>query len=251
SCKKRGFCGSCMARRMSDTAIHLVDSVIPPVPTPMRYLMAYDGKALNQVINSFTGIIFSWLRKKTKQARIKIKSFQVQPGSVIFVQRFGSALNLNLHLHGQFSDGIFEKTESGEIVFHKTPAPSRVHRWLQKQDLNQEQSLLAHCYNSSLRYLSAFGPNAGKPLMRVFENMPVYNQSREERTVAGFNLHASIGIAAEDRQGLERLLGYMGRPPLSENRLSKTKDGKLILRLKTPWGDGTSKIILSPPAFVR
>lgn len=121
SCKKRGFCGSCMARRMSETATHLMDSVIPAiatrqwvlsVPVPMRYLMAYDGQALNQVINSFTGTIFSWLRKKAKQAINNIKFSQMQAGGVIFVQRFGSALNLNLHLHGQFSDGIFEKTDS-------------------------------------------------------------------------------------------------------------------------------------------
>lgn len=87
--------------------------------------------------------------------------------------------------------------------------------------------------------------------MRVFENIPEDSQLREERTVAGFNLHASIGIAAEDRHGLERLLRYMGRPPLSEERLSKTKDGKLILRLKTPWSDGTSKIILSPLELIE
>jgi hypothetical protein len=32
SCKLRGFCPSCGARRMSQTAAHLVDPVIPHVP---------------------------------------------------------------------------------------------------------------------------------------------------------------------------------------------------------------------------
>lgn len=32
SCKRRGFCPSCGARRMSHTAAHLVDHVIPQVP---------------------------------------------------------------------------------------------------------------------------------------------------------------------------------------------------------------------------
>ncbi|MFN9744547.1 MAG: transposase zinc-binding domain-containing protein [Betaproteobacteria bacterium] len=32
SCKRRGFCPSCGARRMSQTAAHLVDHVIPHVP---------------------------------------------------------------------------------------------------------------------------------------------------------------------------------------------------------------------------
>ncbi len=32
SCKRRGFCPSCGARRMAETAAHLVDHVIPHVP---------------------------------------------------------------------------------------------------------------------------------------------------------------------------------------------------------------------------
>ncbi len=32
SCKRRGFCPSCGARRMSETAAHLVDSVLPQQP---------------------------------------------------------------------------------------------------------------------------------------------------------------------------------------------------------------------------
>ena len=36
SCKKRGFCPSCVARRTSDAAAHLVDDVLPEVPTRQR-----------------------------------------------------------------------------------------------------------------------------------------------------------------------------------------------------------------------
>ena len=32
SCKRRSFCPSCGARRMAETAAHLVEHVIPPVP---------------------------------------------------------------------------------------------------------------------------------------------------------------------------------------------------------------------------
>ena len=32
SCKKRGFCPSCGGRRMSESAIHLVDEVLPNKP---------------------------------------------------------------------------------------------------------------------------------------------------------------------------------------------------------------------------
>ena len=49
SCKRRGFCPSCAARRMAQTAAHLVECVLPWVPTrqwvvsvpiPLRYWMA-------------------------------------------------------------------------------------------------------------------------------------------------------------------------------------------------------------------
>src|SRR5262249_57334990 len=49
SCKRRGFCPSCAGRRMVQTAAHLVERVIPWVPTrqwvvsvpvPLRYWMA-------------------------------------------------------------------------------------------------------------------------------------------------------------------------------------------------------------------
>lgn len=51
SCKRRGFCPSCGARRMAQTSSHLIDHVIPHVPVrqwvlslpiPLR-LMAETG----------------------------------------------------------------------------------------------------------------------------------------------------------------------------------------------------------------
>jgi hypothetical protein len=57
--KRRGFCPSCGARRMSQTAAHLVDHVIPHVPvrqwvlslpSPLRVLRADAGQALEQEV---------------------------------------------------------------------------------------------------------------------------------------------------------------------------------------------------------
>jgi len=73
---------------------------------------------------------------------------------------------------------------------------------------------------------------------------------RAERTIAGFNLHASLPIGANDRARLERQLRYMGRPPLSEERLTKTAQGKIVVKLKKNWSDGTSHIVLTPMEFM-
>ena len=109
---------------------------------------------------------------------------------------------------------------------------------------------MSSCYSASIRYLTALGHRAGQPLLRVIDG-PAKESERETRTVAGYNLHVSIPITADNRKGLERQLRYMGRPPLSEDRLSQTADGQLRIRLKTPWSDGTSQIVLTPMEFME
>ena len=56
-----------------------------------------------------------------------------------------------------------------------------------------------------------------------------------------------VAIEADDRAGLERTLRYMGRPPLSSERLKQAPDGEnLLLTLKSPWRNGTTTILLTP-----
>jgi len=59
SCRRRGFCPSCGARRMSQTAAHLVDHVIPHVPVrqwalslpiPLRLLLAAQPELVTPVL---------------------------------------------------------------------------------------------------------------------------------------------------------------------------------------------------------
>jgi len=61
-----------------------------------------------------------------------------------------------------------------------------------------------------------------------------------------YDLHAGLPISAEDRGALERLVRYIGRPPLSLKRLSELEDGRLCLRLKRAWDDGTSFFLFRP-----
>ena len=42
----------------------------------------------------------------------------------------------------------------------------------------------------------------------------------------------------------------MGRPPISEERLSQAADGRIIVRLKKYWSDGTSHLIMTPLDFL-
>jgi hypothetical protein len=68
--KRRGICPACGARRMAETAAHLVDHVIPPVPVrqwvlsfpiPLRFLLAAHPHLLSPVLGVVNRAISTFL----------------------------------------------------------------------------------------------------------------------------------------------------------------------------------------------
>ena len=128
SCKGRGICPSCGGRRMADTAAHLVDRVLPRVPVRqwvlslpfgLRFAVAFDRELCRQVRTMFMDTVLAVLRRRSRRQGIR----KGQSGAVVFVQRFGGALNLNVHFHALVLvlDGVFhddddddDDDESGE-----------------------------------------------------------------------------------------------------------------------------------------
>ena len=98
SCKRRGFCPSCGARRMAESAALLVDAVFPaqPVrqwvlsfPYPLRFLFASRPAIMGKVLGIVYRVIATHL---IKQAGLTKKA--AHTGAVTLIQCFGSALNL-------------------------------------------------------------------------------------------------------------------------------------------------------------
>lgn len=67
---------------------------------------------------------------------------------------------------------------------------------------------------------------------------------------AGFSLHAGVASEAHEREKLERLCRYITRPAVSTERLSLTTQGTIRYRLKTPYRDGTTAVVLEPLDFI-
>ena len=112
SCKRRGFCPSCAGRRMAQMAAHLVEQVIPWVPTrqwvvsvpvPLRYWMAASQDLTATVHTIIRTTIGQYDVHQAVQRGLSRQ--KVQPGSVTFIQRFGSAINPHLHFHVVFLEG--------------------------------------------------------------------------------------------------------------------------------------------------
>jgi hypothetical protein len=69
--------------------------------------------------------------------------------------------------------------------------------------------------------------------------------------VACFNVHANVRAAANDRDGLEHLCRYLARPPIANDRWQELPDGRLALRFKQAWRDGTTHIVYSPHELIE
>ena len=127
SCKKRGFCPSCGARRMAETAALLSDEVFPAVPLrqwvisfpfALRYLFAAHPQAMGKVLGIVYRIIATHLAHK---AGFRCKD--VTTGAVTLIQRFGSALNLNIHFHLLVIDGVYVPRDNAAPLFRRVKAP--------------------------------------------------------------------------------------------------------------------------------
>lgn len=59
----------------------------------------------------------------------------------------------------------------------------------------------------------------------------------------GFDVHAGVVVTASDREGRERLLRYCARPPLSLERLSVLRDGRIAYAIRKPWTSETHRVM--------
>ncbi len=94
SCKHRGFCPSCGVQQSAESAALLVDEVLPEQPVRQWGL-------------SFPLSIALSVRQSANT------------GAITLSQRFGSTLNLNIHFHMLFLDGVYVNQPDGAARCHK------------------------------------------------------------------------------------------------------------------------------------
>jgi hypothetical protein len=70
--------------------------------------------------------------------------------------------------------------------------------------------------------------------------------------VEGFSLHADVDLAADDREGLLRLVRYGARQSFSQQDLSELPDGRLRYALKRGFGPHRAReLVLSPTELLH
>jgi hypothetical protein len=202
---------------------------------------------------------------------------------VAVIQRFGGALNLNIHIHALVLDGVFGRDAAGVVAFHAAPRlttldvaevlaaveprlrrlldwgglPVRDHgasaedgsvdRWA------DETPVLAGLAAASVEGLVALGRYPGTRLRRLGHSREAVETPSLGPCHArwnGLDLHAGLVVPAGQRERLERVCRYTLRPPVTPERLAVTAEGQVHLALRHPWADGTTHVVFDPVEFL-
>jgi hypothetical protein len=269
---------------MEEGATWLCERVLPPVPLRqwvlslpkvLRYLLAYDGKLCRAVAKTAIQEVFRYQRLRARRALGLSSTRQSHTGAMVAVQRFGSALNLNIHFHALVLDGVFVVDAFGHPTFVPLTPPSLedLHRvatrianavlallrrrriWLdeleeEEDPVAQRSESLAGMAQASIAGTLVFGSAGAKPVRLKDARQWVPDQVERAGKALGFVLDAEVRVSADNRFHRERLCRYLLRPPLAKGRLHETMDGMYAFELKTPWPDGTRVIFFSGEELV-
>jgi len=268
SCKGRGFCPSCLGRRMCATAANLVEHVLPPAPLrqwvltfpfPWRKRLGYDAKLLAALTRIFVTTVLAFYTRRMAKEGIAAG----QSGAVVVIQRTSSDLKLNPHLHVVFLDGVY-RAQREHVLFHELPhlrtrdvaevltrATVRMAKYLRRRGLLEETD------DEALDGLAALAASAASG--RTPPAGPEWRRGALPRTGAplsfdkplcvaldGFSLHAATRAGALDPHGREALLKYVLRPPIAQERVVRGPDGLVRIALKRAFSDGTTAIDMDP-----
>ncbi|MEP5609701.1 MAG: transposase, partial [Marinobacter alexandrii] len=201
-------------------------------------------------------------------------------GAVTLIQRFGSALNLNIHFHILFLDGVYVYRDNRPPRFQRVKAPDkseleelvqlisqRVGRCLERQGLLEQDTesawlelkpaddtdAMPHLLGSSVSYRIAVGPQQGRKAFMIRTIRPLDRPDAGLERVAkanGFSLHAGVSCEGHQKEKRERLCRYISRPTVAVPRLSLSSTGKVVYTLKTPYRDGTTQVAFEPVDFI-
>ncbi len=284
SCKGRGFCPSCGGRRMAERAAHLIDYVFPDVavrqwvlslPPRLRYQLAWDHDLCRAVVAVYMRAVLGCLHGRARREGVA----DGRGGAVAIVQRFGGALNLNVHVHALVLDGVFAKDRAGVIGFHPlarltgldvaevlATVEPRMRRLLARRGLGdrddeggapdawaEEAPVLAGLAAASVQRTVALGRQWDARIRRLGDppeesELPTPGDWHAQSN--GFDLHAGVVVPAGQRERLERVCRYALRPPVAADRVRVTAEGQVALELRHRWADGTTHLVFDPVEFL-
>jgi len=186
---------------MVETAAHLVDHVFPAVPVRqwvvslpkrLRYFLIRDARLLNRVVRIALNEMERAIRAHSPGAPDESGS-----GGVVFIHRFGSALNVHIHVHACLIDGLIGRTSEG-LSFHPVQ--------LDEADITAVSEAIRQRVLRSFERRGLLSDEAARGM-------------RQWGHGGGFSVHGAVRVHGNDRAGRERLFRYCARPLFAAERL--------------------------------
>jgi len=233
SCKRRGLCPSCDAKRSAIVTAGVMDRLLPP--GPYRQWVLAVPKRLRYFINrssTLAGQLSKLLAREID--RFMAKNNGGAPSQLHFIQRFGGALNLHPHVHAVVSDGVFDVRTNAvglkALSFTRMSAPTA----------KQTAAIIERIRKKLIRRIYRTGrlPPEAAADMLTWKN-------------SGFSLHTEVCIENRDRDGLERLLGYCSRPGMSQARVIYSAKTNTVIYRTEPKAGKSELLTMTPLEFMR
>jgi len=194
SCRQRGICPSCEAKRSAAFAAFVVDELVEDVPHQMwvftipKMLRVYFLHH-RELLGELSRVAYETVKKLMAEAAFEDASFR--PGMVSVVQTFGEAARFHPHVHGMCTRGGWDGRG----------------RWVAVPfiDTRKAEELFRH------------------GVLRLLKDKGLLSQERIKLLLSwrnsGFSVDNSVRIPAGERKSLEDVARYMLRAPVSSSRM--------------------------------
>ncbi len=202
SCRTRGFCPSCHAKRLEEwgewmRATLLLDvphrQVVFTIPKMLRLFFKYNRRLLGSLCRCALSSLARYFKI--------VAGCELRPGVIAAIQTFGARINLHPHLHLLVTEGGVDAAG----LFHKVP----------RIDDSRLAELFAREVLADLARKELLSPEWAERLLSWRHT--------------GFNVHSRV--RARTKTEAERVGKYMIRPLLSLGRLSlDEKQGQVTVR---------------------
>jgi len=193
SCKLRGFCPSCSAKRAVVWAEWLTEEVLEPVdhvhwvftvPKRLRLFFLYDRKLLGDLARC----AFQTVRDLYCAG---LADRHAAPGMVAAIQTWGDLANWQPHIHALATAGVVDR--QGRFTSIDSPPSAVAEQMFRRRVIKRLM-------------------DQGKLDEDVAAGLLAWRHS-------GFSVHNKIRADASDDAGLERLCRYLVHPPIAQQRL--------------------------------
>jgi hypothetical protein len=226
SCKRRGLCPSCSARRRVEWADHVIERVLPDVP--YRMLVFTIPRCLRGIFMREHAVLGDICRVAYQaSARFLAEHFPGVEGVPYFVSAIhtaGSNVNPHPHVHCLCSLGIRDR----EGTFHRAA---------EDLDWSPLEDLFRHAVLGMLLRKRRITEETARKLLSW--------------THSGFSVDGSAAAAEGDRETLHRLASYLLKPPVSLGRLTyESGAANVLYQGKRGHPDAPETLVCDPLRFL-